>query len=212
MCAASLLSVCRFSVRVLIAVLFSPFRSPAWCFCLYSQTNTRKQARASLYSATKARYIDRPNTNTTALQFPQCASIVAVSFCSVLCLSFVMVIVNSKSPHSWPRNNFMPHNITQPHTLKTSLIPGAPPPVLHAAGAILFIFRVQIPMSKQKISAYPQCRWRPEVPLGNGLTLKPRGDPAPENYDLVTPKMTGTSLTSKQFRGAICTCGYFVFF
>ena len=30
--------------------------------------------------------------------------------------------------------------------------------------------------------------------LGNGLTLKPRGDPAPENYDLVTPKMTETSL------------------
>ena len=26
--------------------------------------------------------------------------------------------------------------------------------------------------------------------LGNGLTLKPRGDPAPENGDLVTPKMT----------------------
>ena len=30
--------------------------------------------------------------------------------------------------------------------------------------------------------------------LGNGLTLKPRGDPAPENYDLVTPKMTGAFL------------------
>ena len=82
-----------------------------------------------------------------------------------------MVIVNSKSPHSWPRNNFMPHNITQPHTLKTALIPGAPPPVLHAAGAILFIFRVQIPMSKQKISALRLFRrlggtWGRQGPAG----------------------------------------------
>ena len=47
--------------------------------------------------------------------------------------------------------------------------------------------------------------------LGNGLTLKPRGDPAPENYDLVTPKMTETfliaTLEGKIHGGAYAICG-----
>ena len=47
--------------------------------------------------------------------------------------------------------------------------------------------------------------------LGNGLTLKPRGDPAPENYDLVTPKMTETlliaTLEKKITGGHMRVCG-----
>ena len=33
--------------------------------------------------------------------------------------------------------------------------------------------------------------------LGNGLTRSTLWDPAPENYDLVTPKMTETFLTTR---------------
>ena len=113
---------CSF-VRVLVAVL-SPFHSPLPPFVYIA-----KKPRSEKLPRRAITWVYRPAKHTghpgSAPGVSSC-----VSFCSVLCLSFVMVIVNSKSPHSWPRNNFMPHNITQPHTLKTVLIPnpGCPAP------------------------------------------------------------------------------------
>ena len=86
---------CSF-VRVLVAVL-SPFHSPLPPFVYIA-----KKPRSEKLPRRAITWVYRPAKHTghpgSAPGVSSC-----VSFCSVLCLSFVMVIVNSKSPHSWPR-------------------------------------------------------------------------------------------------------------